>query len=288
MEAITKVFLEPPKVASPSLSRVADALTKYKPEGVEIVSDEAEADIVVLHVIGRQDQVLEKARNLPRYAVIQYAVRSTLRPATTGWLPLWENADLVWSYYDLFSLCEEDGITPDFDFYHSALGVDPIFQRSDLFKTFLIATSGQSYLTESVRECVLAASHFPLPVFHLGAELDKERVTCKTGISDEELCHYYSQAMYVSGLRRVEGFELPAAEGLLCGARPILFDKPHYRKWFNGLALFIPEGDRDEVIKSLVKIFAAPYQPVTVAERRDAAQRFNWETICTKFWEKLI
>lgn len=291
-----RVYLNPPDVASPSLMRVTQALIKYKPDWVEIVDSEYEADLVILHVIGRQDQVTNQAWKLnvqdKDYAVIQYAIRSTMRPETLGWMPLWRHAKVVWSYYDLPELVAEDGILEKeayFDFYHSPLGVDEIFKSSGSEKKFIIATSGQSYLTESVKECAVAAKAFGFDVFHLGNELRREGIVCKTGISDLNLADMYSQSYYVSGLRRIEGFELPAAEGLLCGARPIMFDKPHYRQWFDGLAIFIPELSREQTEKNIKTIFKDQFGlPVTDEEIEKARKLFNWETIIAGFWRKLF
>lgn len=282
-----KVFLNPPNVTSPSLMRVTKALIEYKPKDIVIVSNEKEADLVILHVIGRQEQTIKRASKLKNYAVIQYAVRSTLRPKTDSWLPLWSKSKLVWSYYDLFSLCEEDGLTPAFNFYHSPLGVDKVFtQKPVKKKSFLIATSGQSYLTESVKECIQAAK--PCAVFHLGNELLVPGVTCRTNLTDEELCDFYNDCHFVSGLRRVEGFELPAAEGVVCGAMPIMFDRPHYRKWFDGLAQFIPEGDRREVEESIARVFAYGESRVNDVQIQVARERFNWQTIISNFWKKVL
>ncbi len=285
---MTKVFLKPPTVASFSLQRVATQLEKYKPDDVEIVTNPKKADLVILHVIGRQDRMLDQASKCADYAVIQYAVRSTLRPETGGWMPLWNAARLVWSYYDLELLCNEDGVNHSHvNFYHSPLGVDAVFSQNTEEKKYLVMTTGQSYLTEGVRECIVAAQG--QPVAHLGHQLRKKYVTCKTGLTDEELAQYYSECLYVSGLRRVEGFELPAAEGLLCGARPILFDRPHYRQWFEDFGIFIPEAPREEVVSSLKYIFDHKVGlPVTKQEQDKARELFNWETIIKGFWERVL
>lgn len=292
-----RVYLAPPKVASPSLMRVTDALVQHKPEWVEIVPAEDLADIVVLHVIGRQDQTIKQVWQLnckdKDYAVIQYAIRSTLRPETEGWLPLWRHAKVTWSYYDLPELVAEDGITgnaANFDFYHAPLGVDEVFTQSLNYdkRIFQILTSGQSYLTESVRECLLAARAVGTDIYHLGDNLKMKNAWCGTGLTDRELAGIYSQCKYVSGLRRVEGFELPAAEGLMCGARPIMFDRPHYRKWFNDWAIFIPESPREETIEHLRNVFSSPYNGVTQDEIAAARQLFNWERIIKNFWERLF
>lgn len=292
-----KVYLELP-IEDKGLRRVRDAIVRYKPDSVELVMSQDEADLVVIHVYGRRDRVraqTEYLRSIKKpYVIIQYSIRSTKRPNTNDWLDIWKGAKLVWSYYYLPELCFEDGIIIDsFPFYYSPLGVDSeVFydQRTEPgHKACVIATCSPGELTEGVRECILAAKRVGKKVFHLGKELNKgDDVFCQTGISDEDLAYYYSCCEFVSGLRRVEGFELPAAEGLLCGARPILFDKPHYRAWYDGLAIFIKEGNREEVVNSLEKVFIKGAKPVSDEEMSEARRRFNWETIIDGFWKRVL
>ena len=73
-------------------------------------------------------------------------------------------------------------------------------------------------------------------------------------------------------LRRIEGFELPAAEGLLCGARPILFANSSGYDWYKPWGVFIEETDRAGVIDQLEAIFRRGAQLVT-SEERAAADR---------------
>jgi glycosyltransferase involved in cell wall biosynthesis len=94
--------------------------------------------------------------------------------------------------------------------------------------------------------------------------------------------------MYTSCLRRKDGFELPAVEGLLCNSRPIVYDAPRYRQWFDGLAEFIPEEDPEKVINNLVRLFQKSYKPVTEEERNETLKRFNWETIIKGFWNRVV
>ena len=289
-----KAHIVLPDVPSHAVSRTIAALTKHAPSSVSFVEDSHEADLVILNVIGGQDRTRMAVDRLitegRRVAMIQYCVRSTMRPSTEGWQPLWHKASLVWSYYDLPNLCRVDGVTPDFEFYHAPLGVDakvfkPPVRRSH---KYLVCTSGQSALTESVREAIYAARRVNRKVLHLGPELKRgPDVVCQWGLSDAGLARLYGECDYVLGLRRIEGFELPAAEGLLCGSRPVVFDKAHYHQWFDGWASFIQEGPRDEVIDSLESIFKRKPKPVTRAERVAAAMLFNWNIIITGFWERL-
>ena len=280
---------------SQGIFRVVDALGKYSPSEVEFVQSEEEADVVVMSVTGRRDKALAKLEDIlsknKKPVVIQYAVRSTQKPHTKEWSELWRKAHLTWSYYNLNLYCEEDSISPEFNFYHAPLGVESeVFSRKFEYsiKDYVIATNSLSYLTESVREVIAAAARLNETVFYLGEELDIPNVTCRTSISDEELSYYYNHSIFVSGLRRKEGFELPAVEGLFCGARPIFFDQPHYRQWFNDFGIFIPETPREAVIDNLEDIFKNTYRPVSDEEIERANDIFNWKKIVPEFWRRVI
>jgi hypothetical protein len=297
-----RAFIRPSSDNSQALGRVVDALARYAPAGVEVVDDARAADVVVLHVVGRRDRIRAAAeqftRQGKRYAIIQYCLRSTLRPSTADWVDIWRGAALVWSYYDLPALCAEDGVCAPFEFYHAPLGVDSgVFHpmpapdsnsRGPALRSFVICTHGPSRLTESVREAVYAARRIGERVFHLGPDLRQgPDVICRMGMDDPTLARRYSACEFVAGLRRVEGFELPAAEGLLCMTRPVMFDRPHYRQWFDGLAEFIPERPREEVVDSLEAVFLRRgARPVTQGEWIRAADRFDWRSIIGGFWER--
>lgn len=284
-----KVFTRTHVPSDRGMSRVVRALERFAPQRIEIVPDAREAGLVVLHAIGRVERLTRAAEALrkqgKRYAVVQYAVRSTKTPKTSSWLPLWEKAALVWSYYDLRMLCAEDQVDASFPFYHAPLGTD--FEHPSSRKQYLIATSGLSYLTESVRECVLAARTVGKPVFHVGPDLGIPGLECSDGMSDAALAVKYSQCAFVSGLRRIEGFEFPVIEGLLCGARPICFDQHHYQVWFHDLAEFVEEEPREGVLVSLENLFAQGARPVTEEEKQLARERFDWSTIVSAFYSRL-
>lgn len=293
-----KVYLETFS-DSLALARVRQALVTYKPRKVIVTDNEREADLVIIHINGRRDaverRIMEIRRRNKEYAVIQYALRSTQKPKTGDWSQIWTRARLVWSYYDLPRLCGEDGPfwskDDSFKFYHAPLGVDSrIFKPQRVSGTgkYIVAAVGRDWLTESVRECVLAARAVDRTACYIGPEINRAGFSQARDVSDLLIAQLYSFSNYVSGLRRIEGFELPAAEGLLCGARPILFDRSHYRQWYGMWAEYIPEAPRQEVVDSLVALFSAPPRPVTPAERKDAREVFNWHDIISGFWRACL
>lgn len=290
-----RVYVTPGAGLSRAMDRVAYAMRRYAPPMISIVDHPTLADLVVLHTIGYPetvDTIKWLTAQGQRYAIIQYCLRTTQQPSTRQWAPLWSEADVVWSYYDLKAMCREDEtIFEDVNFYISPLGADAsVFQQGYGARTFTILTSGYVAETEGVREAAEAVHRVGGKQFHLGPNLNLNGTQTQyaLGISDVALAKAYQSSQFVAGLRRCEGFEMPAAEGLLCGARPIMFDRPHYRRWFDGFAEFIPEGTVAEVTDSLEKLFRDGARPVTQAERMAASDYFSWESIVEGFWERVI
>jgi hypothetical protein len=288
-----KVYLKASEKLSRAMGRVAHWLTRYAPATVTIVTDAAEADLVILHAVGFDETIaaIEVARQRKqRYAILQYCLRSTQRPTTHEWIDLWVNAVAVWSYYDLPQLCKEDRTTlPHYaPLYVAPLGVDStvfMFDPDATAKTHLMLTSGYVAETEGVREAAAAALRVGGRNIHLGPDLALGRhVDCVLDISDAQLARFYRRCQFVAGLRRVEGFELPAAEGLRCGARPVMFDTPHYRRWFDGLVEFVPEGPPEQLTNDLERLFREGARPVTREEAAEARWRFDWQRLCDGFW----
>lgn len=281
-----------PESLSRGIHRVAAALERYAPDWVEIVHDPDQADLRIGHCIGIAG--MEEWCAKGPYALVQYCLR-TGGGSAVEWSKIWRNAKAVWSYYDLEDFLNESICTPDAfgrrGFYHAPLGVDgEIFTPSmPLRKNFLIGTSGYIAETEGVLECYRASQALGRMHFHLGPkELGLgPGVTYMLNIPDEIVADAWSQCSFVAGMRRIEGFELPAIEGLMCGARPIMFDAPHYTQWFGEHAEYVPEGPADEVYEAVLKIVSRPVRPVTPAERTLCAQKFDWKKLVTGFWEAM-
>lgn len=306
-----RAYVDLPRPLSRAMDRVIAALKATAGRnGVTVTLARDHADVVILHVIGYDDTVEainELTQRGQRYAMVQYCVRSTQRPHTADWLPLWRGAMAVWSYYDLEAMHAEDAkaaATEDnvvqfqtlaelgVNFYLAPLGADAnTFRPYNVPRRAEVMTSGYVAESESVLEVARAVQRVNGRMLHLGPELDGldgTQVAYLRNVPDGILAQSYSRCRFVSGLRRCEGFELPAVEGLLCGARPIMYDRPHYRLWFDGLAEFIPEGSPSEVEEAIVALFHAGPRPVTDEEREQAAKRFDWSVATEGFWLTLM
>lgn len=292
-----RVYLTPPQ-ESRGLQRIATALRRYAPPSVEVLSFPRNADLTVIYAIGRRDAIQRQVADIlsrnKKYAVVQVCLKSTMTPDVRDWVEVWKNAMVLWSYYDLFKVALKDGlyIQGMDNFYHAPLGVDGEVFNFDpslyRYPSYVILSSGLSRLSESVRECHLAAQVVGMESAHLGSQLRILKVHSYTNLSDADLRWLYKDCHFVSGLRRKEGFELPAAEGLLCGARPIVFNTPDYHWNYKHWAEYIEETDRQGVVDQLVQLFRQGARPVTVEERAEAAEWFDWKRICEGFWERCL
>jgi len=81
-----RVYIHVPHPAI-AIARTCAALIKYAPPDIEFVTSPKLADLEILNVIGRQDQTFRTAWKARSYAVIQYALRSTMCPDPAAWLP---------------------------------------------------------------------------------------------------------------------------------------------------------------------------------------------------------
>lgn len=271
--------------ASYGISRVAFNLAKYLPPEVDIATEGA-VDMTVLHVNGRHDHALRRASNIlaqgNQYAVIQYVLQSCRNPDPKDWIELWSNAKVVWSYYDLRKYVP--------DLYHAPLAADPEkFYKQDMEKKYLVGTNGNTYGAECIGEVQHAAYYAGGNAVHVGEKFNSDPIVeYFTNIDDNRFREIYNQCRWFSCLRRGDGFEITAVEALLCGVRPIMFDTPNYRQWFDGLAEFIPEVGSGEVAGRLKRIFKNGPKPVTDAEIQETKNRFNWEKIINGFWERCM
>lgn len=285
-----KVYVTPPAHLSKAMFRVARALARHVPDNVTVVRDPKTADLHVLHVIAADAIPYVAERPNLEYAVVQYCYQTA---GVGDWNSLWERARTVWSYYDLNSIISE-GV----DFYHAPLGIDAAFLEVETpspSRDIGAMTSG--YVTgpgaEAIEEVAIAAFRSGLSVVHLGP--DPVGMSRPIGdwrnvheISDSQLATFYRSTRWVSGLRHVEGFELPVVEGLACGARPIVFDREDMRFWYDGHAVFVPECHGEELVDHLTNVMNEQPSPVSVQERAEVLQRFDWEPIVRGFWERVL
>ncbi len=270
-----KVYYEVlPATLGRAMHRIRKELCARIPEGAELVAAPKDADMQVLDVIGGGS--LQYLADKP-YAILQHCI------ATAGmeWktlLSLWDGAKAVVS--PLAGVKARKSLRVPFGvdggaFYRDATPSIGGFGRVEVLST------GYCDEGESIRECWDAAER----AIHVGRlDATPEHVESYEDVSDDDMRRLYSDTHYVSGLRRIEGFELPIIEGLACGARPICYDLECYRHWFQGHAILIPpELPREELVARLKHIFATRPKPVDTEERCWLLHQFSWDRIAKQF-----
>lgn len=277
--------------------RIANALTRYKSENVTIVGTIAEADTVVLYVIGADTQQTVADLKLvnKKYIIVQCCLKGTAL-SIPSWVEIWKSASLVWSYYDL----SEYGLD---NFYHAPLGIDDVFKPEvgdvlDSERDIAIVSSGfMAYPSEAIEEVANAALRLGQRVVHVGPKhisgmnSRSEKSWEAVQPDDRELAKIYSRSRFVSGLRFMEGFEMPVIEGLSCGAIPIVFDRPETRQWFSDFSYLIPECSGRELEDILVGIMNTSvssnwyHSPNAIETARNGV--FNWKNIVEGFWSRI-
>lgn len=288
-----KVCLTPFGVTSPSMFRIAHALGTRAPKGVQIVVDASTADVQLLHTIGFDAK--EKLRT-KEYIVAQYC--GSLCADDSRWQELWQGARFVWSYYDLAKHMPRGS-----RFVHTPLGLDNAFVKSamraeEADRSLLVMTSGRvtNEAAEAIQEVAMAVDRVKGQMVHLGPTViegwEGEYPSCwqaQEGISDQGLTQLYEECQFVSGLRHGEGFEMPVIEGLACGARPIVFERPDMRMWYDGIAEFVPECHGEELTDRIVHVFKnSAMGPVNSTLRRWVVEQFSWDAIAAEFWNAFI
>jgi hypothetical protein len=282
------------------IQRVAAAIEQFAPPDVQFVKGlphyESTADLVIHHVIGVQNfherQTIDQLIQLcpkPRHAVIQYCVATTEQPLPIWWENhVWRHCDLVWSYYDIAEMLAYDHLSRPTGnvipwVYHALLDRPKV-------PIYTVCTSGYIPETEGVLECVEAAAKVGGRVLHLGPKSLNlgPHVSYAEGITDAHLAALYKSCRYVAGLRRVEGFELPAAEGLCGGAIPICFDQPHYRRWFEDAAHYVPEVASEVVTGCLESLFRHSTRRLDPVDVSLAQRKFSWPRVVGGFWERVL
>lgn len=272
------------------MTRVMIALEEAAPKDITIVATAAEADVVVLHVISPGEMPIDGKR----YVVVQYC--GSKETANPQYQDLWRNALFVWSYYK--NLAGELPASTRFMF--APLGIDSAFFRvaRPSSREMEIVTTGTSTgpYAEAIEEVAWAVEELHKSMIHIGPSAlegwtpGRAYPHCwktQENISDATMALFYRNAKRVSGLRHIEGFELPALEGLVCGARPIVFDRPDMRQWYDGIAEFVPELNGDELTKYLLSHLAKDPIAVTKEEIEHVRKRFNWTPIAAEFWQNL-
>ena len=180
---------------------------------------------------------------------------------------------------------------------------------------------GSDPFQEAHGEVVFAAAHANVRVRHVGDTVNRVCAPCNTTrvrntrvadrpllcqplvalggraacawhdhvglVSDGELVSEMRRARYVATLRKFEGFEVGAVEGLFCGARPIVFNISSFR-WHRDHAVLVPPLlPSEQQFDALQAIFRTPAPQVSREERARAVATFAWSAIVPQLYRRI-
>jgi glycosyltransferase involved in cell wall biosynthesis len=262
-----------------AFKRISNALHVHAPSWVEWTDYES-ADIMIVHVVGGGEvEMCEK----PKPKVIIQHCYFTASAHEIDYAKYWEQALLAVSFHDLRKYT--DKVIP---YYGMPWGADPaVFKYSNKGRRNIkVMATGHVAETEGIDKLFEACKTTGFSLFQTGGNFgwDPKHYFFLPYMEDEDLADILNSTQYVSALRFIEGFELMAIEGLMCGARPLVPDDPTY-DWYREHAITIYK-DKD-ITTQLVDIFKVTPNPVSPEEHRQIVEKFSWDKLVRDFFEAL-
>tara|TARA_R110002073_G_scaffold186197_7_gene344783 strand:- start:2012 stop:3292 length:1281 start_codon:yes stop_codon:yes gene_type:complete len=106
-----------------------------------------------------------------------------------------------------------------------------------------------------------------------------DRVTCRSGVTREEIAALYRRANLVACPARFEGFGFPAAEAMACGAPVVASDGGALPEVVGDAGLVVPAGDAAAFAAAIASMLDDPARATTLgaAAAVRARDAFSWQ-----------
>ena len=258
----------------------------YAPLHYDFDTSAPYADFQILDVTRISDRLYLRNK---KYIILFHCFGEWSEESPEEYRELFNNAMFVYSHLDLASMYPD---MPKKKFMRGPWGCQPDywFNESGISNNeHQILCTGEIAETEGIQECVLACDMLNKTMLHVGPNFNYRNKSYRSlsNLKISEMRQAYNTSQWVSALRRTEGFEKPAIEGLLCGARPICFDTPLYRYWYGNLARYVKEGTKEETYLDIMRVMTNEYAPISGDEMRSAIKKFAWYYVSKNFWDKV-
>ncbi len=258
----------------------------YAPIKYEFIEEPNDADFQILDITRISDKYYLKC---DKYVLFFHTFGEWAEEDPSQYYDLFKNAMLVYSHIDLAPIYP---LINGSKFMIGPWGSQPDvwFKKGEIKNdTYQILCTGEIAETEGIRECVTACDTLQSKMLHVGHDFrfTNPSYINMNNLSNNAMNEVYNRSKWVSALRRIEGFEKPAIEGLLCGARPICFDTQLYRYWYGDLARYVKEGTEQETYEDILRVMKEEYSPVTPEEMEKAIKKFAWFYVAKRFWERV-
>ncbi len=250
---------------------------KFAPSDVEFVDNKEDSDIQIVHVVGSGEYDVIKSCSRP---VIWHQCYKT--SGRFDWDLLWEKALLTVSFHYLPSYTNKK-----FNFLHLPLGYDDslFYPREDFSSRPKNAfVTGHVMDTECIGVIYKACERAGYTLFHTGENFNLGSNYVYLSYMPENVYAEFlgRNIRYVFGLRRIEGFEIAALEGIASGAVGIVPNEDSYL-WYDGLASMISteSPNLEENIYNILK------NDMNFQINRNKLAYFTWDFVINKFWKTI-
>ncbi len=262
-----------------AFKRISEALRAHAPDWVEWTNYD-DADIMIVHVVGAGE--LEMCSK-PKPKVIIQQCYFTAGAPDIDYIQYWEKALLTVSFHDLTKYTDRK-----FSFLALPWGADPdVFTLTNKgHRSIKVLATGHVADTEGIDKLHEAVQQTGHVLYQTGSHFGwpRKNYTNLPFMDDKDFSEILNATQYVSALRFIEGFELMAIEGLMCGARPIVPNDPTY-DWYREHAVTIDRNG--DITSQLVNILKNEPTPVTEEERKMIVDRFSWNRIISDLFNKI-
>ncbi len=263
-----------------AFKRISYALHKFAPDWVEW-SDYDNADIMIVHVVGGGE--IEPCERPKPKVIIQHCY-FTASAHEIDYTKFWEKALLAVSFHDLRKYTDKN-----IPYYGMPWGADPtvFVQTNKGHRSIKVLATGYIAETEAIDKVHEAVERTGHVLYQTGNHFGwprKNYIHIPFLDDDRDFVDILNASQYVSALRFIEGFELMAIEGLMCGARPIVPNDPTY-DWYREHAMTIDRNG--DVVGQLANILKDEPNPISAEEHKQVVDKFSWQRLIPDFYEEL-
>lgn len=260
-----------------AFKRISLAFHTYAPDWVEWVEDEKDSDLNLIHVVGGGEVPMLQ---LPKKKIIIQHCYFTASPQEFDYPKYWEESLLSCSFHDLTKYT-----TRKFNYHGMPWGADPaVFNlHPPSIREFIVGATGHIAETEGIDKVYEAVAQTKSKMWHTGQNFgwDSNRYQFIPYLHDTYFAKLLNHTQYISALRFIEGFELMAIEGLMCGARPIITQDATY-DWYREHAYTV--DTTKDIVPQLVDILSNSPRELSAEEHTKIISTFSWSTIMHNFY----
>lgn len=273
-------------------------LGEQKPSNINLVDDWIDADIIIENVVGTPDR-----KNLCHWREEDWSedikMRAEIHEGPLVYVAhcsivdddffrmAFNKSKCVFGFLDFSKT-----VNADYNYIRMPWGVDPntFMELPDIKeRPFDIYTWGASIKPdeEGILSLYKAMKQVDGKMLHSGIDYGLEApwytfvppADTYAGVAER-----LNRARFANALRREEGFELMGIQGALCGAKPLYFDLPCYRYWFDKFGIFVSQ---DNAVEDLVKVFSEDVS-VPAEDKKYVIDNFSWDNVAKIFWGNIL